>query len=763
MAAPAVEVEEKDQGDYRDLLNLLPAWWLPLSVRNLVMIRVILTGFLGEPWVTKAVDEVPCREKYTGNHGKGGRPKKHQQVQVRSSGRFGGQARSAEAEIRWCQRHWDQPLFQRAKFVRIVKDILSDLGKKDFRFSTDALDTLMQATTAFGVEGFVRGAMCARHARRGTVMPHDYRLHGMLQNVRAGDVVAVPPPPPKQVKVKPAGTPKVEKAKADFLEFFWSSSWPLLEILEEEQGMKAEPPASELSLEACKDIESALLRPYVQKNVRYGQRSHWGCLLHYLVWLAKDNFGDGWPNKVIIASSSTLDLVDVMKLQAKAQGIGVVLSTDTHWSLLCIGVGTAAAYLYDGLGCKKTWELAEAVMSHVNERQQCAATALRGDFPRQEDEWSCGHRLIIAFQYFLSSFNEGSWPPAMPAGEFSLVMIQLHTDTQTHRHTDTQTHRHTDTQTHRHTDTQTHRHTDTQTHRHTDTQTHRHTDTQTHRHTDTQTHRHTDTQTHRHTVFMPWRQRVVQLQSVQSVDQEKECFNVGGRSPVAPAPKPAQDTAQSCRRVALVLRGHSFLWRRGTTVSRGGHRNLPQSVLQQLAAVTSHLEHVVRPMEALGFEVDIYGATYPSPYIPELEASGVASALAAVPSSLCVRWILILRFDLVLKRSLVPSLQQAWRRGQEFLGPFWCEFGADNFLDVGGPLCVSDVLQVFPGSWRDTFAEILREHPDRTHMHGWLPEMIAKGVNPSSVGVLVPRRSISDPAAQWMKGYGVRTQEFAKV
>lgn len=248
---------------------------------------------------------------------------------------------------------------------------------------------------------------------------------------------------------------------------------------------------------------------------------------------------------------------------------------------------------------------------------------------------------------------------------------------------------------------------------------------------------------------------------------------------MAPAPKPAQDTAQSCRRVALVLRGHSFLWRRGTTVSRGGHRNLPQSVLQQLAAATSHLEHVVRPMEALGFEVDIYGATYPSPYIPELEAQygaslrqrftilelpgsqlgGVASALAAVPSSSCVRWILILRFDLVLKRSLVPSLQQAWRRGQEFLGPFWCELAADNFPDVGGPLCVSDVLQVFPGSWRDTFAEILREHPDRTHMHGWLPEMIAKGVNPSSVGVLVPRRSISDPAAQWNPLYDFANRE----
>ncbi|CAE7039650.1 SAP13 [Symbiodinium sp. CCMP2592] len=159
-----------------------------------------------------------------------------------------------------------------------------------------------------------------------------------------------------------------------------------------------------------------------------------------------------------------------------------------------------------------------------------------------------------------------------------------------------------------------------------------------------------------------------------------------------------------------------------------GHRNLPQSVLQQLAAARSHLDHVVKPLEDLGFEVDVYGATYPSPYIPELEAQygaslrqrfsilelpgsqlgGVASALAAVPSSLCVHWILILRFDLELKRSLVPSLQQAWQRGQEFLGPFWCEFGSGNFSDVGGPLCVSDVLQVFPGSWRDTFAELIR-------------------------------------------------------
>eukprot|EP00439_Symbiodinium_sp_Y106_P034607 s2499_g4.t1 len=106
MAAPAMEVEERES-DYRDVLNLLPVFWLPVCLRELVMFRVILTGFLEPPWLAnKAVDEVPSREQYSGNHGKGGRPKKHQQVQ----------ARSAEAEIRW-----------------IMKDILSDQGKPDFR------------------------------------------------------------------------------------------------------------------------------------------------------------------------------------------------------------------------------------------------------------------------------------------------------------------------------------------------------------------------------------------------------------------------------------------------------------------------------------------------------------------------------------------------------------------------------------------------------------------------------------------------------
>ena len=264
--------------------------------------------------------------------------------------------------------------------------------------------------TPYDVQGFLRSQVDKVRELR-----TEFRF-GMEES--ASDVTTAPASAQHVLKVLCDKNPSVLRDSLAQLRAFYGLA------KKEEPGIKAEPPASELSLEACKDIASSLVRPYVQQNLRYGEQSHWGSLLHYLVWLAQDNFGDSWPNKVIIASSSTLDLLDVMQLQAQAQGMGVVLSTDTHWSLLCIRMGTPAAYLYDGLGCKKTWELAEAVMSHVNERQKGAAAVVRGDFPRQEDGWSCGHRLVMAFQYFVCSFADGIWPPAMPASEFTLEAIR---------------------------------------------------------------------------------------------------------------------------------------------------------------------------------------------------------------------------------------------------------------------------------------------------------------------------------------------------
>ena len=57
--------------------------------------------------------------------------------------------------------------FQKAVFVRITKDLVSDMKKSDFKFSPGTVEALMPATTAAGVERVVTAAMYPRHAKTG--------------------------------------------------------------------------------------------------------------------------------------------------------------------------------------------------------------------------------------------------------------------------------------------------------------------------------------------------------------------------------------------------------------------------------------------------------------------------------------------------------------------------------------------------------------------------------------------------------------------
>ena len=68
----------------RDLVNLIPSLWLPQSLRGQILLRVIITGFLGTKVVVE--DGNKALKKYDGNKGKGGRPRKGQQAQVKLPG-----------------------------------------------------------------------------------------------------------------------------------------------------------------------------------------------------------------------------------------------------------------------------------------------------------------------------------------------------------------------------------------------------------------------------------------------------------------------------------------------------------------------------------------------------------------------------------------------------------------------------------------------------------------------------------------------------
>lgn len=291
--------------------------------------------------------------------------------------------------------------------------------------------------------------------------------------------------------------------------------------------------------------------------------------------------------------------------------------------------------------------------------------------------------------------------------------------------------------------------------------------------------------------FLPFPQRVSQLVALQPFAEAEKCFFtefLPSTSTAEPGP-PLLSSSQKmapCRGrgvARVVLRGRSFVWRRGDLATKEGHSGLPESILEQMMAAMSHMEHLVYPLEDLGYEVQVLGATYATPYVERLQEAyghhlvqnftlmtppgsqfeGLQAALNLLDGTnqppACLGPVVLLRFDLVLKRSLGPFLQRAWRRGQEFLAPFWCE-GNSFSKNVGGGLCISDVLQVFPGEALPAIWDALQEAKGAIHFHHWMTLLVDQGnILPSKVGVLVPQRFITDPAAQWNPLYDFANRE----
>ncbi|CAK9091539.1 unnamed protein product [Durusdinium trenchii] len=281
--------------------------------------------------------------------------------------------------------------------------------------------------------------------------------------------------------------------------------------------------------------------------------------------------------------------------------------------------------------------------------------------------------------------------------------------------------------------------------------------------------------------FLPWPQRVIQLVTVQGYEEEESCFKQGPRSSSRHVSIPTGSKHCETGRdvVAVLLRGRSFVWRRGVHWRSGGLLGLPESVVEQLVAAESHMAQLVRPLEDLGFQVEIYGATYETPYLEELQAAyrpslvknftllrppgsqleGLSAALALLPDDPCIQHVVLLRFDLILKRPLVPFIQRAWRAQQDFIVPFWCE--VSKISQIGGELCVSDVLQMFPARYAGYVQKALQDFSSAgiSHFHKWVLQMTQLGVLPSQVGVLVRRRFVTDPAGQWNPLYDFANRE----
>ena len=192
--------------------------------------------------------------------------------------------------------------------------------------------------------------------------------------------------------------------------------------LKNEKCLKSEAaplPAETLSSEACADIQSGILRPWPTAPLKPDSKLHWGALLHHLVAAAADLKGHCWPEHICILCSSSAESLSLVDMQANAQIVLAVLCTESHWALLACRRNEEEALLFDGLQKKDILAEAEAFLLYLSTvwKQEMDIRIMPLE---QKDDWSCGHRVLLAVRLLL---RENTWPPALAADALGLSAV----------------------------------------------------------------------------------------------------------------------------------------------------------------------------------------------------------------------------------------------------------------------------------------------------------------------------------------------------
>ena len=86
-------------------------------------------------------------------------------------------------EIRKFQKSTDL-LIRKLRFQRLVREVVQDLGRSDFRFQSNALLAIQEAAEAYLVGLFEDTNLCAIHAKRVTICNKDIQLARRLRGER---------------------------------------------------------------------------------------------------------------------------------------------------------------------------------------------------------------------------------------------------------------------------------------------------------------------------------------------------------------------------------------------------------------------------------------------------------------------------------------------------------------------------------------------------------------------------------------------------
>ena len=142
-------------------------------------------------------------------------------------------------------------------------------------------------------------------------------------------------------------------------------------------------------------------------------------VLRGLLALAREWYGQEWPERVAIVNASEEESRRVLLLQQQPELILALVLSATHWALLAVDTRSQEAVIYDGLGDATCLDAAHALLHHLHASGRVARPVrLQQAFcPAQPDSWSCGHRAVLyadAVLDFRSHLRAASRGPCLP-------------------------------------------------------------------------------------------------------------------------------------------------------------------------------------------------------------------------------------------------------------------------------------------------------------------------------------------------------------
>ena len=153
--------------------------------------------------------------------------------------------------------------------------------------------------------------------------------------------------------------------------------------------------------------EYLLLRPYPDNPPAMNELMHLGHILHVLTKLLRLLCTSRpWTDCIFIMVDPTLAEKDYefAAWESSAGNILSILASETHWALLVTNFYAGASVLFDG---KSNAVIREKAMQHHEyfTRKGYDLSFVDADVPKQQDDWSCGHRVLLTVNCLLKELT----------------------------------------------------------------------------------------------------------------------------------------------------------------------------------------------------------------------------------------------------------------------------------------------------------------------------------------------------------------------